>query len=217
MKDEWGIWANRLFRKRGMVAERFWTFHSKLLCWYWDIKIGKNCKFWGKTHFNRAPHSTIHVGAHCRFRSAFWSNLVGINRPCMLSTLRPNAKIMIGDHSGFSGTVISAAESISIGKNVLCGANVTITDTNWHHIVQSICQDTPVLTDAVTICDNVWLAMNVIVLKGVRIGPNSVVAANSVVTRDIPENVLAAGQPAKIIKQISTGCKETDQYKSNLF
>jgi acetyltransferase-like isoleucine patch superfamily enzyme len=56
--------------------------------------------------------------------------------------------------------------------------------------------------DPVTIEDNVWLGMNVIVLKGVTIGKNSMIAANSVVTKDIPENVLAGGYPCKVIRSL---------------
>jgi acetyltransferase-like isoleucine patch superfamily enzyme len=54
----------------------------------------------------------------------------------------------------------------------------------------------------VVIGDNVWLGVNSVVLKGVTIGKNSVIGANSVVTRDIPPNVIAAGNPCKVIKQI---------------
>ena len=52
----------------------------------------------------------------------------------MLSTLRAGASLQIGSMCGFSGTVIAAAESIVIGDRVMCGANVTITDTDWHAV-----------------------------------------------------------------------------------
>ena len=91
-----------------------------------------------------------------------------------------------------SGTIVSAAESIEIGSNVFCGANVTITDTDWHDYK----------TAPVKIGSNVWLGMNVVVLKGVTIGDSTIIGANSVVTKNIPENVIAAGQPAKIVKYL---------------
>jgi acetyltransferase-like isoleucine patch superfamily enzyme len=59
----------------------------------------------------------------------------------------------------------------------------------------------------VIIGDGVWLGSNVLVLPGVTIGKGSVVAAGSVVSRDIPSGVLAAGNPAKIIKKLSVECK----------
>ena len=52
----------------------------------------------------------------------------------MVSTLRPGATLRIGSSCGFSGTVVAAAESIVIGDRVLCGANSTITDTDWHGV-----------------------------------------------------------------------------------
>jgi len=201
-KDTWGLWANRLVRKRNLLAEILWTSYARLKCLYWKIHLGKECRFWGNMHFQRVPESFIAVGDHCRFRSATWSNLAGINRPCYLCTLRQGAKITIGNGSGFSGTVISAAKSIEIGSNVLCGANVTITDTDWHHLDRTLEGIEPVPSAPVVIGSNVWLGMNVIVLKGVSIGSNSVIAANSLVSTDIPENVIAVGQPAKVVKRI---------------
>jgi len=84
----------------------------------------------------------------------------------------------------------------------LCGANVTITDTDWHHLDRSLDGIEPPPSAPVIIGSNVWLGMNVNVFKGVSIGDNSVIAANSLVTKDIPENALAIGAPAKVIKKI---------------
>jgi len=190
--DSWGVWADRIVRKRYQFLLRFWSFYIYLNCLYWKVNIGRGCCFWGKMNFRRAPGSSITIGNNCIFRSAIWSNLVGLNRQCMISTLNSNAKITIGDGSGMSGTVISSAECIEIGSKVFCGANVTITDTDWHEN-----KSAPVI-----IGSNVWLGINVVVLKGVTIGNNTVVAANSVVTKDIPANVIAAGQPAKVVKYL---------------
>jgi len=120
----------------------------------------------------------------------------------MICTLEPYAKIIIGEGCGMSGTVISAAGCIEIGSKVICGANVTITDTDWHHVKRSQESQGPPQPAPVIIGSNVWLGLNVVVLKGVTIGDNTVIAANSLVTRDIPENVIAAGQPAKVVKYL---------------
>ena len=58
-------------------------------------------------------------------------------------------------------------------------------------------------TVPVKICDNVWIGMNAIILKGVTIGENSVVAAGAVVTKSVPANVVVAGNPAVVIKKLS--------------
>ncbi len=200
--DTWGIWANRLVRKKKLLSKIIWTFYARLKCFYWKINLGKGCHFWGKMHFQRVPESYVSIGDNCRFRSATWANLAGINRPCYLCTLRRGARITIGSKSGFSGTVISAAESIKIGSNVICGTNVTITDTDWHNLNFASEGFKPAASAPVIIGSNVWLGMNVTVLKGVTIGSNTIISANSTVTKDIPDNVLAGGLPAKILKKL---------------
>ena len=80
-----------------------------------------------------------------------------------------------------------------------CGANTYIASTDAHTDDYRAGKDRPVVIE-----DNVWLGLNVVVLKGVHIGENSVIGANSVVTKDIPANVIAAGNPCKIIRHIET-------------
>lgn len=142
-------------------------------------------------------NSSISLGKGCRFICTSASNLIGINHRCILSTHEESAQIIIGQNCGFSGTTIGSFKSITIGNNVRCGANTVITDSDWH-------LDDPRsgLPNAVLIGNNVWLGYGTIVLKGVSIGENTVIGAGSVVTRDIPANVVAAGNPCKVIKQL---------------
>ncbi|WP_321290642.1 acyltransferase [uncultured Sunxiuqinia sp.] len=167
---------------------------------WWGIKLGKNSLFIGRCYFHRFPNTSITIGNHCRFLSGKNANLIGINRPCSLSTLNSNyqAKILIGNHCGFSGTVIGAFRHIKIGNNVRCGANTLITDSDWHLDDNRSGDPKPVF-----IKNNVWLGEGVKVLKGVTIGENSVIGAGSVVVKDIPANVVAAGNPCKIIKPLT--------------
>lgn len=112
------------------------------------------------------------------------------------------AEIVMGDYCLVSpGVRISAAESIRIGDNCMFAANVIISDSDWHGLYNRVrpfrC------TQPVVIENNVWLGERVIVTKGVRIGENSVVGAGAVVTRDIPPNSVAAGNPARVIKTLN--------------
>jgi len=170
---------------------------NQLYALWWGVRLGKNIMFDGKCNFERFPGTKITIGDHCKFRSRNNSNLIGINRPCIISTHMSdfNSKIEIGNNCGFSGTVIGAFKYIKIGNNVRCGANTLITDSDWH-------PDDPRAGKAkdVIIEDNVWLGVNTVVLKGVTIGDNTVIGANSVVTKSIPANVIAAGNPCKIIR-----------------
>jgi acetyltransferase-like isoleucine patch superfamily enzyme len=178
----------------------------RLSATWWGIDLGKGCKFYGTPILSRSPGSRIDIGDKCVMRSSRRSNLAGIDRPCYISTLCSGAHIQIGKHCGFSGTVVAGAQDICIGNYVMCGANTVVTDTDWHsldphaRLLGAAGRSAPVVLE-----DNVWLGMNVIVLKGVTIGRNTVIGAGSIVSSSIPPNVIAAGQPARIIKSLEAG------------
>ena len=170
---------------------------NRLSAFWWGVKLGKRASFVGKCYFQRSPNTFIQIGDRCRFLSGVNSNLIGVNRPCSLSTMRSpyQAKIIIGDNCGFSGTVIGSFCRIELGNNVRCGANTLITDADWHLDDARSGEPKPVF-----IKDNVWLGEGVKVLKGVTIGENSVIGAGSIVVKDIPSNVIAAGNPCRVVR-----------------
>lgn len=133
-KDPRGIISKKIEAYRLRWYSGLSTAAVKGICVLRNIHLGKECRFYGVPIFRRAPLSRIDIGDQCVFRSDFISNLVGVNRKCIIATHRENAKISIGDNSGFSGTVIGAAGCIQIGSNVQSGANVLITDFDWHNI-----------------------------------------------------------------------------------
>ena len=105
---------------------------------------------------------------------------------------------------------IAGAEKIFIGDDDLTASRVFITDLNQgsyegpnHSHPNTISRERELHTNPVHIESNVWLGEGVVVLPGVRIGQSSIVGANSVVTRSIPANSIAAGNPARVIKQFS--------------
>lgn len=185
------------------VAERrahfLWsTFFGYIQCAFWGVKVGSGCRFHGIASFRRFPGSAMSIGNNCNLLSSPCANRIGIDRPCILSTMSSSAKVRIGDNCGFSGTVIAAFQSIVLGDSVICGANTLITDSNWHPEDPRSGMPAPVRIE-----DNVWLGVNVIVLKGVSIGKNSVIGAGSVVASDVPSNVIAAGNPCRTIKPLA--------------
>ena len=102
------------------------------------------------------------------------------------------------------GAVIVARESIQIGRGVLIAEHVTIRDQD-HAIVPTEGQGrVGFTTSPIVIGDNVWLGAKVTVLQGVTIGNNVVVGANSVVTHDLPDNCVAVGAPARVVRQLKT-------------
>jgi maltose O-acetyltransferase len=95
------------------------------------------------------------------------------------------------------GTTISAHELVTIGNDCQIGQEVIINDNDYHDIFDK--RKTPP-SQPVILEDRVWLAARVIVLKGVHIGHDSVVAAGSLVTKDIPPCSLAMGHPARVVR-----------------
>jgi acetyltransferase-like isoleucine patch superfamily enzyme len=186
---------------RNRVTQTTGTVISYFLAFLKGVETGKGCRFWGITYFRRYVDSTITIGSNCSFRSDRRSNLAGINRSCIVATHGRGARIVLGDHCGLSGTVIGAATSVSIGSHVMIGANSFITDFDWHSLYPET-RNTHFEKAPVIIGNHVWIAANCVILKGVTIGDNAVIGVNSVVLSDIPANVLAAGNPCKIIKQI---------------
>lgn len=103
---------------------------------------------------------------------------------------------------------IGVINKIIIGDNVLVGCNVLITDhshgLNNYEDVDTAPADRPLYSKGpVIIEDNVWICENAVILAGVTIGHNSIIGANSVVTKSIPPYSIAAGNPARVIREIS--------------
>jgi acetyltransferase-like isoleucine patch superfamily enzyme len=131
-----------------------------------------------------------------------------------LRTDRSPAAIEIGSRTSIGGSLIVAAEKVTIGDDVLISWDVTIVDHDSHNLDFALRKDDPVLWHAgkkdwthvtiapVTICDKVWIGLGVTILKGVTIGEGAVVAARSVVTKSVPPWTLVAGNPARPLKQL---------------
>jgi acetyltransferase-like isoleucine patch superfamily enzyme len=106
------------------------------------------------------------------------------------------AKLQIGSgYMNFNGS-IACFKSIQIGHGVFIADNVTIRDADNHQMLGA----GHISAQPIAIEDHVWIGMNVTILKGVRVGRGAVIAAGSVVTRDVPPATLVGGVPAKIIK-----------------
>ncbi|MDZ4165812.1 MAG: acyltransferase [Smithellaceae bacterium] len=98
------------------------------------------------------------------------------------------------------GVRISAARRISIGESCMLAQGVYITDADWHGIYD---RTSPVgISAPVAIGDNVWIGDSAIICKGVSIGDNSIIGAGSVVVHDIPADCIAAGNPARVVKEL---------------
>jgi acetyltransferase-like isoleucine patch superfamily enzyme len=127
------------------------------------------------------------------------------SKPVKLTTWgdkQRTGQITLGDYCLIApGVEMTALRNIAIGDNCMVAADVLIHDSDWHGLYNRLrpfrC------SAAVTLHNNVWIGMRAIITKGVTIGENSVVGAGSVVTKDIPANCVAAGNPAKVVKLLN--------------
>ncbi|MEF8728839.1 MAG: acyltransferase [Accumulibacter sp.] len=183
-----------------------WRIYSLVIARREGLSLGAKVRFLGLPIISLAEKSQIKIGSRAVICSDSRYTELGVNHPVVIRTLRPGAEIVIGNDSGLSGTTLCAAQSISIGRDCLVGANVTIADTDFHSLnpigrrynkdYASIC------VAPVVVGDNVFIGANSVVLKGASIGDNSIIGAGSVVTSEIPPNSIAAGNPARIIAKL---------------
>jgi acetyltransferase-like isoleucine patch superfamily enzyme len=171
-----------------------------LLCFIKGVKVGKKVDFNGFPLIRRCQDSRITIGDSCTLYSARNSVHIGLDKPCTFVTREKNAEIIFGNNCGASALTVVACSSVRIGNNVLIGAHSSIFDTDFHHAEPGKRLDKiDIPTRPVIIEDNVFLGSNCFVLKGVTIGENSVIGANSVVISNIPRNSIAMGNPCKVI------------------
>lgn len=167
------------------------------------VEVCGSVNIFGLPRIIRWGNPTIIIEDGVTFDSDPMHNDAGIVHPCTLSAIG-DARLYIGKNSGLSGVQICCTKSITIGKNVWVGANVTIYDTDFHPIdpYERLRLDTPAKSADVLIDDCVWIGANSMILKGVHIGRGAVIAAGSVVTKDVPEFTICGGNPAKVIREI---------------
>ena len=117
-----------------------------------------------------------------------------------------NAKIIIGDQVGMSSACLWCTNAIEIGNNVKIGAGSVLIDNDAHNLNYVTRRDSKndiAASAPIKIGDDVMIGTNVLVLKGVAIGARSIIGAGSVVTKSIPADCIAAGNPCIVIKTIN--------------
>jgi acetyltransferase-like isoleucine patch superfamily enzyme len=156
-------------------------------------------------HMRSQMADAVHLGAHV-------SCYAGVS-----FSIGEKGSCSVGDFTLLNGALIMAEERIEIGSHCLISWNVGIADSDFHPIAPAqrlidtkalapFYKDRParppLRTSPVIIKDNVWIGMGAVILKGVTIGENSVVAAGAIVTKDVPPNVVVAGNTAVVVKHL---------------
>lgn len=173
------------------------------------IDLGGTVFLSGLPITSRMPGSRIVIGNKVLLISNSRYTALGVNHPVILRTLTSHAELIIQDEVGISGGSICAAKKIVIGARTMIGANVMIVDNDFHpsesedrrHSANSV----ETGAKEVVVEENVFVGANAIILKGVHIGKNSVIGAGSVVTRSIPADVVAVGNPCVVLRRLGEG------------
>lgn len=123
---------------------------------------------------------------------------------CYVEVSRPQSRIEVGDRTEFNNNLMLKSEGagIRVGRDGLFGAHIEIFDSNFHDLDPRRRHDGTPLMAPVEIGDNVFVGMGTRILKGVTIGSDSVIGAGSVVSASIPSGVIAAGNPARVIRDL---------------
>ncbi len=135
------------------------------------------------------------IGEHCYIEPPFHSNFGG--RHCHFGNYV---------YANFNLTMVDDTH-IYVGDNVMIGPNVTLA-TAGHPILPELRQKGYQYNMPIRIGKNCWLGAGVVVLPGVTIGENTVIGAGSIVTKDIPSNVVAVGNPCRVLRPIGEKDKE---------
>lgn len=191
------------FYRLNYIKGLFYLYLYKSI--FHSFNIGKGSKIWGKFYvFIYEPeNSKIEIGKNLWMVSGEGRSGITFYSHAKFTTIR-SGQIKIGNNVALNGTVITSKKNIQIGDNCMIAPNVIIVDTDFHQHwppEKRFQQVHSKYDKSVLIKSNVWIGMNTIILKGVTIGKNSIIGAGSVVTTDIPQNVIASGNPARVIKK----------------
>jgi len=188
--------------RRDLRPYRLHRFQSLVASWWVDHFIkpqldacGEGLQVIGPRHFHISGPN-IKMGRHVHAMAL-------TEAPVRLSVFESMGEITIGDFTLLNpGVRITSARAIKVGKKCMLAMNSSICDADWHDVQHRIFA--PGRAGEVMLEDNVWLGEGARVLKGVTIGENTIVGAGSVVASSLPADVIAAGNPVRVIKSLDS-------------
>ena len=170
--------------------------------WVWWF-VAPRCESLGDHSTIMSPWFVIISGPNIRIGHSFTA-IGEMHHPVQIGVWGRGfgeGRVELGDACLMSpGARISASDEVVLGNGCMMAHDSYITDSDWHGIYDRVNRDSTV--KPVRLGDNVWLGDRATVLKGVTIGDNSIVAASSVVTKDVPANVIVAGNPAIVVREL---------------
>lgn len=184
------------------------TLYNFILLKLYRVSYSQFPEINGRIKIFRA--GTLEIGSGVVFNSGKNNNPIGGDTVLRLYVTQKDATLKIGNYVGVSNSTIYCSNSIIIEDNVLIGGGCKLYDYDFHAIdansrisaFKNKKLDEKAMTAPILIKNGAWIGGHCIVLKGVSIGANSVIGAGSVVTKNIPDNEIWAGNPIKYIRKI---------------
>ncbi len=186
---------------RVQARMRFFTPWVRFKLWFWGAKVGRRLRCNGNIKiYNRG---NISLGDKVNFNSGWLANPVG-NFQCTTFHVQKGANLFIGNGCGISNAVFCCRIGITLEDGASVGGGTSLYDNDFHSLKEEdrlsgkgIIPGAPII-----IRRRAFIGGHCLILKGVTIGEGSIIGAGSVVTRDIPAGVIAAGVPAKVLRRL---------------
>lgn len=183
------------------LKRAFFSLYNDINLKYHNVQYGKKIKIIGA--IGLYGQGTIKIGDYVTINSCMQANPIGGSTQTVLNAF-PNGNIIIGNGVGMSNVAICSMNLIIIEDDVMLGGGVKIYDTDFHSTnYQYRMENKDIKSLPVIIKKGAFIGTDTIVLKGVTIGCKSVVGAGSIVTMDIPDGEIWAGNPVRFIKKIN--------------
>ena len=199
-----------VFVYKGMVylKSKLYELYSLIITF---IKLYGNGVIFKDFNSNGIPFIMVSIGGEFKIGENFkinnelHGNPIGRPQKCIF-IVNSGAKLRIGNNVGISSTAIVCHINVSISDNVKIGGGTCIYDTDFHSLNPSYRNNNALdkiykLNKSISISENVFIGSNCTILKGVTIGKNSIIGSCSVVTKDIPENEIWGGNPARFLRE----------------
>ena len=172
------------------------------------ISFGRNMRIYNKMYLMKHIDSSCAIGDNFKFVSGDNFNPLARNVYGSIYIGSGGGHLTIGNNVGVSSSCIWCSKSVTIGNNVKIGCGCIILDTDSHSLDfmdrrESRLDHTNTNRQPIVIENDVLIGTHSIILKGVTIGARSIIGAGSVVTKDIPSDCIAAGNPCRVIKRIN--------------
>ena len=202
----------KLPRIKRRIKRSFYTRYNYLIFKLLNVKFGRNLKVFNKIHLDISPSATIKIGNDFTFTSGDFYNPLCRNICGCIHAIEKKSTIIIGNNVGISSACLRAKEKIVIGNNVKIGGDCILLDTDAHNLNYQIrrsheknsegktIESATAKSAPIIIEDDVLIGTRCIILKGVTIGARSIIGSGSIVTKSIPSDCIAAGNPCKVIR-----------------